>query len=86
MKIFLIYSGFSYLFRAISYLFGYEKIGCFFLMIFVLGEELEYLTLQRLIRGEETLGVEYLPDRALLMLSCRNCGRDCPFLFIPLIT
>jgi hypothetical protein len=51
-----------------------------------LGEELEYLTLQRLIRGEETLGVEYLPDRELLMLFCRNCERDCPFVFIPLIT
>ena len=41
-----------------------------------MGEELEDLTLQRLIGGEETLGVEYLPDRELLMLSCRNCGRD----------
>jgi hypothetical protein len=51
-----------------------------------LGEELEYLTLQCLVSGEQTLGVEYLPDRELLMLFCRNCRRDCPFVFIPLIT
>jgi hypothetical protein len=51
-----------------------------------MGEELEYLTLQSLIGGEETLGVEYLPDCKLLVLICRNCRRGCPFVFIPLIT
>ena len=51
-----------------------------------LGEKLKNLTLQCLIRGEETLGMKYLPDRKLLVLFCRNCRRDCPFVFIPLIT
>jgi hypothetical protein len=50
-----------------------------------LGEKLKNLTLQCLIRGEETVRVEYLPDSDLLMLFCRNCRGDCPFVFIPLI-